>query len=50
MEERCERKKRNKGRTRLLLGMVEEKFVVNMRESIAKGRDIWASPEWTCPD
>ena len=30
-----------------LLGV--EKFIVDKRESIARGRDIWESPEWTQP-
>lgn len=31
------------------LGMVEE-FIVDMWESIARGRNIWESPEWPWPD
>ena len=31
-----------------LLDMVEERdFIVDMRESIARGRHIWESPEWS---
>ena len=38
-------KKRNQRRTGLLLGMVEAKFVVEMREKTARG--ICKGPEWT---
>ena len=41
MEERHE-----EGRRWLLPGVVEEKVYYRQKESIARGRAIWESPEW----
>lgn len=30
--------------------MVRERFIIELRESIARGRDLWESPEWTRPE
>lgn len=27
--------------------MVRERFIIELRESIARGRNLWESPEWT---
>jgi hypothetical protein len=50
-QQECEwiKKKNEMENTWLPLGMVEEKFIVDKRENIARGRNIWKSSEWTLP-